>query len=241
MLLATAGCGASGGTVETTNAAGVPPAQACPPPDASGDAAIDWVPFVVIDGVMFQSTFSPEVIVPRSALGDVVSTVECRIADTVGNPDFQPRDGDAAYLPAGTELRTVDGYRTDFRLAARQHRAWRVYEPVEVPGADTGEDILDIRGKVEQIHLVEGDRGEDILRTVEDPATVRRVVDAVLAASVLTDGAGLESMGNEAPLFVRFDLTDGTAVQRAWHVQAKVLAGEIQAPQILAQSLRPER
>lgn len=33
-------------------------------------------------------------------------------------------------------------------------------------------------------------------------------------------------MGDEAPLFVRFDLSDGTAVQRAWHVQAEVLAGE---------------
>lgn len=241
MTIAMAGCGDSGGTVETTTPAGVPPAGPCPPPDADGDAEIDWVPFIIVDGVMFHTTFTPDANVPESAVGDVVATVQCRIADTVGDPDFRPREGDAAYLAAGTELREVNGYRSDFRLAAWEDGAWRIYEPSEIAGADTGEDLLDIRGKVEAIHLVEGDRGEGILRTIEDPDTVRRVVDAVLDAPVLTDDTRFDRMGNEAPLFVRFDLVDGTAVQRAWHVRAEVLAGELEAPAALTEALDPGR
>lgn len=240
ITIAMAGCSTSDGTVETTTAA-VPPGGPCPPPDADGDAAIDWVPFVVVDGVMFHTTFSPEATVPETALGDVVATVQCRIADTVGNPDYRPRDGDAAYLPVGTELREVNGYRSSFRLAAWEDGAWRVYEPSERAGAETGEDLLDIRGKVEAIHLIEGQRGEGILRTVDDPATVQRIVEAVLDAPVLTDDARFDRMGNEAPLFVRFDLADGTAVQRAWHVRAEILAGELEAPRALAEALQPER
>ncbi len=103
----------------------------------------------------------------------------------------------------------------------------------------TGADLLDIGGKVERIHLVEGDRGEDVLRTVDDPAVVRRVVDAVLAAQVLADDTRFDRMGNEATMFVRLDLADGTAVQRCWHVEAEVLAGHLEAPPALAETLAP--
>lgn len=58
--------------------------------------------------------------------------------------------------PPGTELREVEGYRSSFRLAAREDGAWQVYEADVVPDAETGADLLDLEGKVEQISLVEG-------------------------------------------------------------------------------------
>lgn len=238
--IAMAGCGDSTTDPVTTEAA-VRPAGPCPPEDAAGDAEIDMVPFVVVDGVMFHATFTPEVSVPESVLGEVVATVQCRIAGTVGDPGFRAREGDAAYLPAGTKLRAVEGYRTDFRLAAWEEGAWRIYEISEPADAEIGEDLLDIRGKVEAIHLVEGERGEGILRSVEDPDTVERVVEAVLEAPVLADETRFDRMGNEAPLFVRFDLSDGTAVQRAWHVDSGVLAGQLDAPTALTEALQPGR
>ncbi len=68
---------------------------------------------------------------------------------------------------------------------------------------------------------------------------VRRVVDAVLAAQVLADDTRFDRMGNEATMFVRLDLADGTAVQRCWHVEAEVLAGHLEAPPALAETLAP--
>ncbi|MGZ4590521.1 MAG: hypothetical protein ACXV2I_06980 [Actinomycetes bacterium] len=237
VLLAAAvtGCGTGHGTVTTRSDNG------CPPANAEGNAQIDYVAFVKVGGLTFQATLSPEVTVPASRLGPTVLTVRCTISDIVHNPGFQPRDGDAAFLPIGTELRAVTGYRRDFRLAAHEDGVWRVYEVTDVPRAVTGSDQLDLAGKVVRIHLVEGERGKDIRRTVDNPARVAALVRALLAAPVLPDRAQLQDeLATESPVFIRFDLADGTAVQRAWYVEAGVLWPRIQAPPELAMELAPD-
>ncbi len=169
-------------------------------------------------------------------------TVACTISESVHNPNYRPRDGDAAFLPFGTQLRAIAGYRRDFRLAAWQDGAWRVYEVDDVPDASTGEDLLDLRGKVVRVHLVEGDRGEKIVATVDNQSEVTTIVEAVLAAPVLADKPELyDRLGNEPAVFVRFDLTDDTSVQRAWHRKADVLWRRIKAPDELHDALPPPR
>lgn len=244
LLLALAGCGTGGdpaavGTV-TSPSVGQTLGEGCPPPNADGNAAIEWVPFVRVNGLMFQKTFSPAATVSGSDLGETVLTVKCAIGETVGNPNYRPRDGDAAYLAAGTELREINGYRPDFRLAAWEDGAWHVYEVDDVPDAKTGEDMLDLRDKVTAVHLVEGDRGEGILQTVDDEDRVAAIVRAVLAAPVLPEKSSLyERLGDESPVFVRFDMVDGTAVQRAWHVESGLLWRRIKVPEILKAELSP--
>lgn len=245
LLLALAGCGTGGdpaavGTVTSPLAAGNKLGEVCPPPDAVGSAAIDWVPFVRVHGLMFQKTFSPAATVSGSDLGGTVITVECAIGEMVSNPNYRPREGDAAFLAQGTELREINGYRPDFRLAAWEDSAWRVYEVDDVPDAETGEDMLDLRDKVTAVHLVEGDRGEGILKTVDDEHRVAAIVRAVLAAPVLPETSSLyERLGDESPVFVRFDMVDGTAVQRAWHVESGMLWRRIKVPAILEAELSP--
>ena len=104
----------------------------------------------------------------ESDLAGTVTTEACTIGEPVSNPNCRPCGGDAAFLAAGTELRGISGYRRDFRLAAWEDSTWHAYEVDDVPDADTGEDPLDLRDKVTAVHLVEGDRGEGILKTVDD-------------------------------------------------------------------------
>ena len=159
---------------------------------------------------------------------------------TVSNPKYRPRDGDAAFLAAGTELREISGYRPDFRLAAWEDNTWHVYEVDDVPDAETGADLLDLRNKVTAVHLVEGDRGEGILRTVDDEDRVAAIVQAVLAAPVLPEASNLyDRLTDESPVFVRFDMVDGTAVQRAWYVISGMLWRRIEASKILEAELSP--
>ena len=239
LCAALASCGASEGGLDRVGTDGFPPAGPCPPPDAKGNASIGWVDSVVVDGVMLHAA-TPGGTVSPDAVGEVVATVACRIADTVSNPDFRPREGDATFLPAGAELREIVGSRPRLRLAALRDGGWHVYEAYDVPGARTGEDLLDLRGKVRRVHLVEGERGTDVLTTVGDPAAAQRLVDAVLSAPVLSSDAASARIGGEAPLFVRFDLVDGTSVQRAWHREAEVLASVLEAPDALEELLGPE-
>jgi len=123
------------GQVEVETSAAPPSAPAsvaeppCPPP-AGGNSVIDWVPFVVVDGRMYATGYdSSKQTLDEGQVGDVVATVTCRIAD-VGDPDFEPREGDAAYLPASTEVHQVRGRPPGEALAAREEGRWRLFEPV---------------------------------------------------------------------------------------------------------------
>ena len=208
----------------------------CPPPDAEGNAQIDWVPFVKVGGRSYTSMFSTAAnTVPASALGDLVAKVSCEIGSVVGNPDFRARNGDAAYLPAGTELRSFAHADPELRLAVHEDGAWRVYEVGEVPGAHTGADVLDLTGGVEKVELLDGETASKVLGSVSDPAEVKRLVDAVLAAPAVAPD--YERLGDEAPVFVRFTLDDGTVLQRPWHRSASVLASQVTAPEELDQLL----
>jgi hypothetical protein len=158
--------------------------------------------------------------------------VLCRIADVVGDPDYRARDGDASYLPAGTELRRFGTADPRLRLAARVDGVWRVYEVQDVDSARTGADLLDLSGGVTSIDLLDSETGSQVLATVDDPATVRRVVDAVLAAKVQASPSDIL----DAPEYVAFHLTDGTTVRRPWLRAPGVLATSVQAPPELAEA-----
>lgn len=221
-----AGCG--GEQTVTAGPRTEPAAEAapCPPPDAEGDAAIDWVSFVRVDGRMYTA-LEPNP-APESSLGELVATVSCEIGAVVGNPDFRARDGDAAYLPAGTELRAFADANPALRLAAHERDGWRVYEVLDVPGARTGADLLDLAGGVTKVELLDGDSATRVLEAV----TVRREVDALVAAVLTapTTRPDYDELGDEAPVFVRFTLDDGTVVQRAWHRAAGLLGMHLVAP-----------
>lgn len=221
-----AGCGGDQTVTAGPRTEPTPSSAPCPPPDAEGTAQIDWVSFVKVDGRMY-SALQPNP-VPESSLGELVATVSCEIGAVVGNPDFRARDGDAAYLPAGTELRSFANADPELRLAVQEDGGWRVYEVSEVPGARTGADVLDLAAGVEEVSLLDGNTATEVLGAVSEPAEVMRLVDAVLAAPATA--ADYERLGDEAPVFVRFTLTDGTFIQRAWHRSAGVLASQVAAP-----------
>lgn len=123
LLAATAGCA-------TAEAPTTTPSSSCLPL-GRGNAQIDWVPFVVVDEQMYATSYdNPVDILSEDQVGDVVATVSCRIAD-VGDPDFEPRDGDAAYLPAGTSLHEVRGREPEAALAALEEGTWRLFTAVD--------------------------------------------------------------------------------------------------------------
>lgn len=119
------------------------PEGSCPTRGAARDSRtiIDWVPFVVVGDVMFRSVYTAESVLADKDIGPVVATVKCRIEGIVDDPEFRPRDGDAAYLAVGTELRTVVGAPATTGLAVQEDGVWRLYEatdPAPPRGADAG-------------------------------------------------------------------------------------------------------
>ena len=228
LVLAVAGCGATPvDRVELRSAGDVCPAGA-------PDGLTDWAAFVQHAGVQYLPAW-PVASVPEDQLGPVVTTVTCTRSTSSRGVAEPARDGDAAYLPAGTPLRALSGVEPALRLAALVEDGWQVYDAHDVAGATRGGQLLDLR-QVVRVSLVESQDGVDVVRSVEVPTDVERLVRAVRAAPVVTQ---VEAHGAvRGPLwFVRFELAQGPVVQRAWYPDGGVLFPRIEAPPVLRELL----
>ena len=119
---------------------------------------------------------------------------------------YRMRDGDAVFVPAGSPVFTVKGYRPSFRLAASHRGRLRLYEADAADGARTGADLLDLAGKVRYLSV---NSGRSELARIKDRPRVAELVGQVLAAPVRPAGGRAE----QRYCFVVFNLADGTAVR----------------------------
>lgn len=165
----------------------------------------------------------------RDDLGSVFATVRFQVSGRIHEFPYHSRDGDAAFLPAGTPVYTVKGYVPAFRLAA-----WKpdpdgerlcLYEVDTNPHAQRGNDLLDIGGRVKSIHIL-SERGQTELARIDDAEQVRKLVDAALSAPV--DQARQNQDGLR--YFVSFALLDGTDVTRSYWPASGELARGILVP-----------
>ena len=90
---------------------------------------IDWVDFVKVGSTMYvagQGSVDAAPL-PEADLGAVYATVRFKVADHVCDPDYRPKDGDAAFLEPGTPLYEIHGVAPADALAARHDGRIREY------------------------------------------------------------------------------------------------------------------
>jgi hypothetical protein len=92
----------------------------------------------------------------RADLGIEFATVECSYGEDRAGCAFG-RDAAAAFMPAGTRVYAVRGYRTEFRLAAVVNERVFLYQVWRNPRAKVGGDLFDIAGKVRAIDVQRGE------------------------------------------------------------------------------------
>jgi hypothetical protein len=196
---------------------------------------IEWVNVVQFGGIQYVASISSIGRAPTDAdVGPVFATVQFKLADNVHDPSYQLKDGDAAFLDAGTPVSTVRGYAPTFRLVARFASRLTFYEADTDPHARTGADLLDIGGKVHAIGVNSQQDGTTELGVVKDPAQVRALVAMVLHAAVNQRYQERDS----ATYFIAFHLDDGTAVTRAYWLGSGELARGILLPQAFGDAVR---
>ena len=109
------------------------PSVDCPPlKKTRGFVAIDYVDFVRYDGRDYLSGLDDASHHPVSVsqLGRELFRVRCSLAalnDRTGKQPVERRDGDAAFVPAGTPVYTVRGWSPRCRLAARHNGRLYLY------------------------------------------------------------------------------------------------------------------
>nr|MDQ6875646.1 hypothetical protein [Actinomycetota bacterium] len=236
---ATAGAGAAKRPTSVTPIAGHPAVLRCPAtrPHAE-NTMVDYVDFVMLGGREYISA-GPPATIPTAMLGAPVGSVRCQLDKIKPAVDYRSRDGDAAILPAGTRLYAVRGYPASFRLAAVARGRARLYEVDTAPAARRGVDLLPLRGLVTRITVLRdsGNGSSKIitLGVVTDPAQIRALIDALLAAPVNQK----VQPHSWPPLLLSFNLRDGTTVLRSWYVKDAEVSRGIKAPPSFTAALLP--
>ena len=68
------------------------------------NVSIDWVNFIRFHGITYLATsMRPQDGLPTSQLGPVFDTVKFKLDGNVHDPNYQMKDGDSAFLAAGTQ------------------------------------------------------------------------------------------------------------------------------------------
>jgi len=200
-------------------------------------AQIDWVNFIKVHGIMYVVPPIGDTTVPVSLQGMMATTVHFQIADHISDPTYQANDGDAAFLPVGTPIYQVIGYRETFRLMALWNGHMTLFEASTLAHAQTGADLLDIRDKVARIGVlwnIDTAPGVHEQGSITDPPSVQSFVAAVLAAPLYTSTP--PTLGTR--VFLAFHLHDGTETVRVLYPDTHNLAG-IQVSDAVVQAVQP--
>ena len=80
---------------------------------------IEWVDFIQVGSTQFVVGPGTPTSLQESDLGPVVAHVKSKVAGNVCDPNYHPKDGDAAFLDPGTPIYQVKGQPTSAMLAAR--------------------------------------------------------------------------------------------------------------------------
>jgi len=84
-----------------------------------GNAIIDWVDFVKLNGHSYTGLWEAAIQDPSDVTNQAAGKVKFKVGDVVSNPNYRTKDGDAAFLAIGTELLRVQGFAAEELLAVR--------------------------------------------------------------------------------------------------------------------------
>jgi len=194
---------------------------------AAASTILDYITFDGIDYLRWPE--EPGRALTRDDLGIEFATVECSFGEDQRGCPFG-MDASAAFLPAGTRVYAVRGYRTSFRLAA----VWRdrifLYQAWRNPHAKVGGDLWPLTGKVRAIDV---QRGTPTVPTARTPAVITAPadVDALVAMIVRAPARRpqVQPFG-DARYWLTIWLTDGTAFERPFFPETGELMGGVTVP-----------
>jgi hypothetical protein len=194
---------------------------------ADAQGLLDFVTFDGIDYIRWAE--EPGRILARSELGPEFATVECSIGEDRRGCSYG-LDAAAAFMPAGTRMYAVRGYRTDFRLAAVWNDRVFLYQAWRNGRAKVGGDLYDIEGRVQAIDVQRG------VPAATHPGTPARVTSpADVAALVRMVVQGTMRLPRAHPIsepryWLTFWLADGTTLGRPYFADTSELLGGLAVP-----------
>jgi hypothetical protein len=165
--------------------------------------------YIRVHGIIYAAQLPPDV----GGLGRVVQAT-----DLGAEFALIPKDAFPSLLPAGTPVFTLKNYDPHFRVAAFQAGALILFEVWANPTAQHGSDILDLRGNVSSIGILDDrldDPGYVEVAVITDQTQVALLVEMVVQAPV-DHTVGTRAGRGQPTYWIAWHLVDDTVVVRPY-------------------------
>jgi hypothetical protein len=83
------------------------------------NAQIDWVNFIQVGSTQYVAGPQTPTVLQEGDLGAMYAHVKFKVSGNVCDPNYRLKDGDAAFLDAGTPIYRVNGQSPAVQLAAK--------------------------------------------------------------------------------------------------------------------------
>lgn len=194
-----------------------------------GNSEIDWIDFIKVKGITYVADYDQTGLkIDKLEIGKEYADVKYKLSDIVHNPAYKTQNGDAAFLDVGTKIYKLQGYSPDFRLVAYDNEKIRIYDADYNIDADKGEDILDIREKVENIDVdMEDEEGTTKTYKIDDSDKVKKLVEYIMNSQI---DYNMQYTGGDR-YFLYFNLVDSTRVRKCYFINDNFLNPGIVLPE----------
>jgi len=174
---------------------------------------IEWVDFIMINNIKYHQNSGETKEVTSNQRGDKVGKVSYMLSEHACS-DHVAKNGDASFLPIGTDIYAMKGYKIEFRVIADN----KIYEVEDNPNAATIGDLLDINGRVEKISLESGMDGSPIGDFTMDASS--EFIQELLPLSHVSFNEVYEKTKHENSIFLRVHLQDSTSFRLVYYPKA---------------------
>ncbi|QKS45948.1 hypothetical protein HUB94_16965 [Paenibacillus cellulosilyticus] len=182
------------------------------------NAEIEWVDFLMINDIDYNRNVDEDEKITPDQIGDKVGEVTYT-ASGHACTDYRMNNGDAAFLPIGTPIYAMKGYRSSFRVIADN----KLYQARTNPNARSMAELLDIEGKVTKIGLDSGYDGSAIGDFT--PEASEQFVQLLLPLAYVGNDETYKKSVNESGVFLRVYLKDGTSFRMVFYPNANAIGG----------------
>lgn len=174
---------------------------------------IEWADSLMLNDIMYISNHDGTKEIAVGQEGEKIGEVTYMLNEHACT-DHKTKNGDAAYLPIGTAIYAMNGYKPSYRVMA----GGKVYEAHRNPHAQTLGDLWDVEGKIAKVSLESGIDGSSIGDfTPEASAVFAREMPQLTLVGFDTV---YKDTKNEYGIFLRVHLQDGTSFRMVYYEKA---------------------
>ncbi len=191
-------------------------------PELAELVEISWIDMICVDNIHYMRNDSDQD--QTVTLGNKVSVVEFNVSDSIHELGYVIKSGDATFLPIGTPIYEVVGYKASSRLAVDLNSHILLYDVYRSEDAAYGRDMLDLDNKVKYITINDDDDGVTVLADIRDPHDVKNIVNTIMNQPLMSRPD--DRVGQR--YFIEFHLMDASHIKKAYWIETGVVWPDLQ-------------